>query len=264
MLSCYNNVKYSVRRLFRLPADGMFTHYVIMLPPFLFALPPLSGLFPKSPSTVPFLSNFFQKISSYTTDYQKKCAKALHPCRTFFKKNDLSLPLTIAKTPQKGHTLFPLFSKNLCLSTVDYQKKYLKRSHPFETFFQKTFIFYRGYIQNYTPLCCRFQKKIRKNLHFTTDYQDCHPILLHPFSTFLKKSIAPLSGLYPKHPPVALLLLEKIFTTPLIIKITPLFCNTLFELFSKKFYPSTVDYHFFLAFCITPNATFGKKSPLHQ
>ena len=167
------------------------------------------GYFPNHHQLCPSFLTFFKKFSSYTTDYQKKCAKALHPCSTFFKKNDLSLPLTIAKTPKKGHTLFQLFSKNLCLSIADYQKKYLKRSHPFETFFQKTFIFYRGYIQNYTPLCCRFHKKIRKNLHFTTDYQDCHPILLHPFSTFHKKSITPLPGLFPKHPPVALLLLEK-------------------------------------------------------
>ena len=72
---------------------------------------PLSGLFPKSPSTVPFLSNFFQKN---------------------------------------------------CLSTADYRQNTPKRSHPFFNFFQKTFIFYRGYFQNDTPLCCRFQKKIRK------------------------------------------------------------------------------------------------------
>ena len=137
-------------------------------------------------------------------------------------------------------------------------------------------------------MCCRFQKKVRKNFlspltikiatpFCCTVFQKIHKnpsLLLYitflpqyyftVFELFSKKSIAPLPGLFPKQPPVALLLFEKIqkiFSTPLIIKITPLFCNTLFELFSKNFYPYTVDYHFFLAFCITPNATFLKKSP---
>ena len=159
---------------------------------------------------------------------------------TFFKKF-VSPLVTIAKTPRKGHTLSKLFSKNFHLLPGLFPKRHL--------------------------LVLPLSEKIRKNLHFTTDYQDCHPILLHPFSTFLKKSIAPLSRLYPKHPPVALLLLEKIqkiFSTPLIIKITPLFCNTLFELFSKIFIPTLLTITFSLLFVSLPNATFLKKSPLHH
>ena len=52
---------------------------------------PLPGLFPKSPSTVPFLSNFFKKFYLFTT--------------------------AIAKTPRKGHTLSELFSKKALHST---------------------------------------------------------------------------------------------------------------------------------------------------
>ena len=118
----------------------------------------LPRLYPKSPSTVPFLSNFFSK-------------------------NFVSPLLTIAKTPQKGHTLSELFFKKFYL----------------------------------------------------------------------------LPGLFPKHPPVALLLLrknQKFFSTPLTIKIAPLFCHTLFQLFSKKFYSSTVDYHFFLLFVSPPILLF--------
>ena len=66
---------------------------------------PLPGLFPKLPSTVPCLSNLFQKICLSTGDYRKNTPKRSHP--------------------------FGTFSKNLCLSTADYQKKYPKRSHPF-------------------------------------------------------------------------------------------------------------------------------------
>ena len=33
---------------------------------------------------------------------------------------------------------------------------------------------------------------------------------------------------------------------------------TPFRTFFKKFYPYTADYHFFLLFCISPNATFLK------
>lgn len=46
----------------------------------------LPGLFPKSPSTVPFLSNFFKKFYLFTT--------------------------AIAKTPRKGHTNFKKIRKN--------------------------------------------------------------------------------------------------------------------------------------------------------
>ena len=137
---------------------------------------PLPGLFPKSPSTVPFLSNFSSKILA-------------------------SPPLIIRKSEQKRYTPAALFSKKLPLSTTDYRKNTPKRSHSFRTFFQKTFIFYRGYFQNDTPLCCRFQKKIRKNLHLTTDYQDCRPILLHPFSTFLKKKHSSSIGVMSKTNP---------------------------------------------------------------
>ena len=52
---------------------------------------PLPGLFPKSPSTVPFLSNFFKKFYLFTT--------------------------AIAKTPRNGHTLSELFSKKALHST---------------------------------------------------------------------------------------------------------------------------------------------------
>ena len=38
---------------------------------------------------------------------------------------------------------------------------------------------------------------------------------------------------------------EKDHLPPLIIAITPLFCNTLFQLFFKNFCLSTADYHFF-------------------
>ena len=51
----------------------------------------LPGLFPKSPSTVPFLSNFFKKFYLFTT--------------------------AIAKTPRNGHTLSELFSKKALHST---------------------------------------------------------------------------------------------------------------------------------------------------
>ena len=130
---------------------------------------PLPRLFPKSPSTVPFLSNFSSKIlASPPLIIRKSEQKRYTPAALFSKKLPLSTTDYRKNTPKRSHP-FSTFFKKFCLSTTDYQKKYLKRSHPFETFFQKTFIFYRGYIQNYTPLCCRFQKKIRKNLHFTTD-----------------------------------------------------------------------------------------------
>ena len=72
---------------------------------------PLPGLFPKSPSTVPFLSNFFSKIFA-------------------------SPPLTVRKSEQKRYTLAALFSKKICLSTADYRQNTQKRSHPFGTFFK--------------------------------------------------------------------------------------------------------------------------------
>ena len=52
---------------------------------------PLPGVFQKSPSTVPFLSNFFKKFYLFTT--------------------------AIAKTPRNGHTLSELFSKKALHST---------------------------------------------------------------------------------------------------------------------------------------------------
>jgi len=55
---------------------------------------------------------------------------------------------------------------------------------------------------------------------------------------------------------------EKHHLPPLTIAITPLFCNTIFQLFFKNFCLSTADYHFFLAFYISPNATFLKFYPL--
>ena len=76
--------------------------------------------------------------------------------------------------------------------------------------------------------------------------------------------IPPLPRLFPKHPPVALLLLEKIqkiFSTPLIIKITPLFCNTLFELFSKIFIPTPVAIARIPRFVSPCFALFPKKLP---
>ena len=76
--------------------------------------------------------------------------------------------------------------------------------------------------------------------------------------------IPPLPRLFPKHPPVALLLLEKIqkiFSTPLIIKITPLFCNTLFELFSKIFILTLLTITFSLLFVSPPLLLFWKILP---
>ena len=58
----------------------------------------LPGLFPKSPSTVPFLSNFFKKFYLFTT--------------------------AIAKTPRKGHTHSGLFSKNFHLLPRLYPKRH--------------------------------------------------------------------------------------------------------------------------------------------
>ena len=112
---------------------------------------PLPGLFPKSPSTVPFLSNFFKKFYLFTT--------------------------AIAKTPRKGHTLSELFSKKALHST--------------------------WVISKTTPRCV---------------------------AAFGKNS-------------------EKHHLPPLTIAITPLFCNTLFQLFFKNFCLSTADYHIFSAFC---------------
>ena len=48
---------------------------------------PLPGLYPKSPSTEPFLSNFFQKFLSLHYCYRKNTLKRSHPFETFFKKS---------------------------------------------------------------------------------------------------------------------------------------------------------------------------------
>ena len=147
------------------------------------------------------------------------------------------------------------------------------------TFFWKIFNFFSAawksslfipirYISKFlkisTAFCVFFLRKIYRYTYRITDLELF-------FGHFKLKSNPPKGGLHSpttevifKTPPVALLLLEKNqknFSSPLIIKITPLFCNTLFELFFKNFYPYTVDYHFFLAFCITPTAFFLKKSP---
>ena len=79
---------------------------------------PLPGLYPKSPSTVPFLSNFSSKIFA-------------------------SPPLIIRKSEQKRYTSVALFSKKLPLSTTDYRKNTRKRSHLFSTFFQKSLSLYQ-------------------------------------------------------------------------------------------------------------------------
>ena len=47
---------------------------------------PLPGLFPKSPSTVPFLSNFFKKFYLSTADYHFFASKRSHLFKKFFKK----------------------------------------------------------------------------------------------------------------------------------------------------------------------------------
>ena len=155
-----------------------------------------------------------------------------------------------AKTPlyrgyiQNHHQLRPsflTFFKKFSSYTTDYQKKYLKALHPCRTFFKKT-----------TSLYWWLSQK--------------HPEKVTPCFNFFSKNLHLLPGLFPKRYLLVLPLSEKIrkkhHSTPLIIKITPLFCNTLFELFSKNFYPSTVDYHFFSAFCIISNATFLKNPPL--
>lgn len=230
----------------------MFARYVIMLPPFLFALPPLSGLYPKSPSTVPFPSNFFQKIFyPSTADYQKKCAKSLHSHCTFSKKT-IPLPLTIAKTPRKGHTLFQLFSKNFCLSTVDYQKKHPKRSHPFRKKNLKNITSTPVYVRFLPPKYFTVFKKIEKFLYPHLPYHRLEAVFT-PFSPQKQSArrrlaFLHLPMLYPKRYHFALQFSEKIrksiVTTLVTIKITPLFCCTVFQKIHKKS-SSTVVYHLF-------------------
>ena len=54
---------------------------------------------------------------------------------------------------------------------------------------------------------------------------------------------------------------EKHHLPPLTIAITPLFCNTLFQLFFKNFCLSTADYHFLPRKGHTCSKNFSKKTP---
>ena len=78
---------------------------------------PLPGLFPKSPSTVPFLSNFFSKIFASPPLTVRKSEQKRYTLAALFSKKFVSPLLTIAKTPKKGHTLSELFFKKLSSST---------------------------------------------------------------------------------------------------------------------------------------------------
>ena len=148
---------------------------------------PLPGLFPKSPSTVPCLSNLFQKICLSTGDYRKNTPKRSHP--------------------------FGTFSKNLCLSTADYQKKYQKRSHLIRKKSEKTSPLHQCMSDFYPQIFHGFQKKL-KNFYIHTYHISDLEQFFAPFST-QKQSIQRrlaflhLPRLFPKRPPSVLPLSEK-------------------------------------------------------
>lgn len=143
--------------------------------------------------------------------------------------------------------------------------------------FAKTTL-YRGYFQNDTPLCCCFRKKFRKTSSphhwlsvfyprnvtlfskkiekFLFPYLPYHRlgVVFVPFSPkkqAAKKRVALLlyRGYFQNLPQLRCCFPKKseknITSTPLTIKIPPLFCYTLFQLFFKNFCLSTADYHFF-------------------
>lgn len=171
----------------------------------------LPGLFPKSPSTVPFLSNFFKKFYLFTT--------------------------AIAKTPRKGHTLSELFSKKALPSTGGISKtthlcvaafrKNPKKSSPhhwlsrlpphfvapvFNFSPKKHNLLPRLYPKRHPVVLLLSEKIPQKTSSPTTDCRNPPPVLLHPFSTFFQKflslhcwlslfcpqKVTPLSGIFSK------------------------------------------------------------------
>ena len=163
---------------------------------------PLSGLFPKSPSTVPFLSNFFSKIFASPPLTVRKSEQKRYTLAALFSKKFVSPLLTIAKTPKKGHTLSELFFKKLSSSTevisqmlppcvAAFRKKSEKHHlYPvvyhlftpilllcFSTFLKKKHSSSIGVISKTAPCCVATFEKKSKNLLHTTDYQDYPPVL---------------------------------------------------------------------------------------
>lgn len=153
------------------------------------------------------------------------------------EKNITSTPLTIKIAPLFCHTPFQLFSKKIYLSTGDYRKNCTKRSHPLLLFpkkissptgvisktapccvadfvkkSEKTFVHYRGYIQNDTQLCCCFRKKFHKNIISTPLTIKITPHFVTPLFNFF----------------------EKFSSTLLTVAKTPCFVSPCFALFPKK------------------------------
>ena len=110
--------------------------------------------------------------------------------------------------------------------TTDYQDCHPILLHPFSTFLKKSITHYRGYIQNDTPLCCRFRKNSPKNIishHWLSQFPPC---FVTPFFNFF----------------------SKIFVSLLLtITFLPRKGHTCSKNFSKKLH--TADYHIFSAFC---------------
>ena len=124
---------------------------------------PLPGLFPKSPSTVPFLSNFFQKFLSLYYCYRKNTLKRSHPFETFFKKS-VTLYRGYIQNDTPLCCYFRKKFRKTSSPTTDYRKNTPKRSHPFETFFQKKRYTLPGLFPKQHPVVLLLSEKIPKNI----------------------------------------------------------------------------------------------------
>ena len=185
---------------------------------------------------------------------------------------------------QNHHQLCPsflTFSKNF-ISSLLLSQKHPEMVTPFLNFFQKKRYTLPGLYPKRHPIVLLLSEKIPKNIittpliisfspqkrctMFKKNWKFLFPYLAYhrlgvvvvPFSPkkqAAKKRVAlPLyRGYFQNLPQLRCCFPKKseknITSTPLTIKIPPLFCNTLFQLFFKNFCLSTADYHFFSAFC---------------
>ena len=159
------------------------------------------------PSFLTFSKNFISSLL-----LSQKHPEKVTPFRNFFQKKRYPLPGVFPKRHTSVLPLSEKIRKNLHLTT-DYQDCHPILLHPFSTFLQKSITYYRGYIQNDTPLCCCFQKKFPKKHHLppltvaipplfcytlfqlffknfclsTADYHFFAPKRSHPFPEFFQK-----------------------------------------------------------------------------
>ena len=188
-------------------------------------------------------SNFFQKI--FHIRYIAKNFESVQALSGILPKILKTVPLFWKNLPHRvyfqnfwnRYRFSGLFFKNLSLAD---------RVSPFQQYpmrqfakFAKTTL-YRGYFQNLSRLRCCFPKKSEKNITSTPLTIKIPPLFCHtPFQLFSKKTSALLSGLFPKHPTVVLLISEKSLKnhcpSPLIVRKSRAKRYTPSALFSKKF-----------------------------